>query len=150
MALPTIDQAAADAYFLATARNASWAAVADADKAIALSEAQAWLGQLCWDQTADCCGLDFTTSYTRAVCELALALHGNPTALIAATPTDRLTKREKLGDLEVEYQDTTAGAVRYGVNAPLVLQRFPWLGDILGCWLNVPTGASRILARVRS
>jgi len=154
MTLPVIDSTDATAYFAGTVREAAWTAVVDPDAQ--LNESQRWLGSLCWDETKDCCGRDFEQAYLSAVCELALALSANPTAIIGGASSagaTQLVKRQKLGDLEVEYQAPTAGTVttgRYGPNAPLVLQRFPWLGDVLGCWLNVPTGSSRIIARVRS
>jgi len=151
MTLPVIDAADATAYFTGTVREAAWLAVADPDAQ--LSEAQRWLSALCYDETKDCCGRDFQVAYLSAVCELALALSANPTAVIggAVTATGP-TKRQKLGEMEVEYFEAAgaAKAGRYGPNAPLILQRFPWLGDILGCWLKVATGSSRIIARVRS
>jgi len=153
MALPVIDATDATAYFAGTVREAAWTAVVDPDAQ--LNEAQRWLGSLCWDETKDCCGRDFEEAYLSAVCELALALSANPTAIIggATAGATQLVKRQKLGDLEIEYQAPSGESLRserYGPNAPLVLQRFPWLGDVLGCWLNVPTGSSRIIARVRS
>ena len=158
MALPIIDAGMADNYFQYTPRDAKWAALDDAVKDVLLNEAQLWLGQLCWDQQKVCCDNDFTESYTRAVSELALALQASPDALIpsgAVAASAGQVKRQKLGDLEIEYQAPTAGATvqtgRFGVNAPTVLQKFPWLWDICGCWLkNVSMGSSRIIARVRS
>jgi hypothetical protein len=140
MTLPLITDAMAAAYFAATPRNAQWLAISAPDQAISLTEAQTWLGQLCWDTAADCCGQDFPTSYTRAVSELALSLHSSPTALIgtgAATAATGPVKRQKLDALEVEYFD------------PLVLQKFPWLKDIIGCWLT-NTGSQSLVRRVRS
>jgi hypothetical protein len=154
MTLPTITIAMADGYFATTPRNSAWVAVVD--KQIELNEANRWLGALCYDQKKDCCGRSFDAAYTEAVSELALALSQNPTSLIgtaAASAATGQVKRQKLGDLEVEYHAPTAGTVtagRYGANAPFVLQRFPWLGDIVGCWLKVATGSSRVIARVRS
>ena len=154
MALPTIDNTDATAYFAGTVREAAWAAVTDPEAQ--LIEAQRWLGALCWDETKDCCGRDFIEAYTSAICELALALSTNATAIIggaASSGAAQMVKRQKLGDLEVEYQVPTAdtsAAGRYGPNAPFVLQRFPWIGDILGCWLKGSYGSSRIIARVRS
>ena len=149
MTLPAIDNTDATAYFAGTVREAAWAAVTDSDAQ--LVEAQRWLGALCWDETKDCCGRDFEEAYTSAVCELALALSANATAIIGAASTGGKIKRAQLGGLSVEYSEASASATsRYGPRAPYVLQRFPWLGDILGCWLNVATGSSRIVARVRS
>ena len=155
MVLPVIDIAAADNYFATSPRDAQWGVLDDIAKDAALNEAQLWLGQLCWDTTADCCGNDFTTSYTRAVSELALALNANPTALIsgaAASGALGPVKRQKLDVLEVEYFDprgsgsTTATPTARG---PLVLRTFPWLKDMLSCWLS-GTGSSSLLYRVRS
>ena len=149
MTLPVVTVAQADAYFLTTPRSAAWAAVAD--QQIQLNEANRWLGALCFDQTRSCCNRVFDAAYTEAVSELALALSANATAIIGAASTGGKIKRAQLGGLSVEYSEAGASTTsRYGPNAPLVLQRFPWLGDVLGCWLNVPTGSSRIIARVRS
>jgi hypothetical protein len=157
MTLPTITDAMAAAYFATTPRDAQWAAIAGAEQAVSLTEAQTWLGQLCWNTTADCCGNTFDASYTRAVSELALALHGNPTALIggAAAPAALgPVKRQKLDALEVEYFDprgsgSTATATAPTAKGPLVLQRFPWLKEIIGCFLT-NTGSSNLIRRVRS
>lgn len=149
MAPPIVTEAMADAYFLTTPRNAAWVAVAD--KQIQLNEANRWLGALCYDQTKDCCGRVFADAYTEAVSELALALSNEPNALLASTSSTGAIKRAQLGGLSVEYfEGGVTSTTRYGPQAPFVLQRFPFLGDVLGCWLNVATGSSRIVARVRS
>lgn len=154
MTLPTITPAIADAYFLTTPRNADWGAATDHQ--IWLNEANRWLGALCFDQAKDCCGRSFDAAYTEAVSELALALSKSPAALVgggAASSSAGAVKRNQLGDLVQEFydvKDAGTAATKYGPSAPLVLQRFPFLGDIIGCWLNVATGSSRIIARVRS
>lgn len=157
MTLPTITDAMANTYFATTPRQAAWAAVLPADQAIALTEAQTWLGQLCWNTTADCCGASFDASYTRAVSELALALNANPTALIgttaASTAATGAVKRQKLGDLEVEYFPVGSGsstsAAPGTTKGPLVLRTFPWLRDIVGCWIR-NAGSNQLAYRVRS
>jgi hypothetical protein len=155
MTLPTITSAMANTYFATTPRDAQWLAITAPEQAIALSEAQTWMAQLCWDPAATCCGNTFDASYTRAISELALALHGNPTALIgtgAATSSTGPVKRQKLGDLEVEYFDSRGSgstATATAPTGPLVLQKFPWLKDIIGCWLT-STGGQSLMRRVRS
>jgi hypothetical protein len=157
MTLPTITRAMADTYFATTPRLAQWNAIVDPEKDISISEAQIWLKTLCWDEKADCCGNKFDQQFTRAVSELALSLHGNPTALIGGAPASNSgpigpVKRQKLDALEVEYFDprsggavtTTGGSTR----GPLVLRTFPWLKDIIGCFLSNPN--SSLLYRVRS
>ena len=148
-ALPVVSITDATAYFLKTPRNAEWVALTD--QQIWLNEAQKYLGQLCFDQDADCCGRVFTEEWIAAVSELALALSKNPTAIIGggASASAGAVKRNKLGDLEQEFfapGESNQGS-KYGPNAPKVLQAFPWLGDILGCWLNVATGTSRVISR---
>lgn len=146
----------ADTYFATTPRLTTWNAIVDPEKDISLTEAQTWLAQLCWDPAATCCGNNFDASYTRAVSELALAIHTNPTALIpsgvASTAATGAIKRQKLGDLEVEYHPLASGASTTAASGsskgPLVLRAFPWLKDIIGCWLNI--GSSNLVYRVRS
>ena len=151
MALPVVTVTQADDYFLKTPRNAEWAAVTDHQ--IWLNEAQKYLGQLCYDEDADCCDRVFADEWTAAVSELALALSKNPTAIIGGTASTGATgavKSQKLGDLQQDYYDVKDGqssGSKYGPQAPKVLQAFPWLGDFLGCWLNVPTGSARVISR---
>ena len=149
MALPVVTVPDATAYFLTTPRNAEWVAVTDHQ--IWLNEAQKYLGQLCFDQDADCCGRVFADEWTAAVSELALALSKNPSAIIGggSTGTTGAVKKQQLGDLSIEFFEggAAAGNSKYGPQAPKVLQAFPWLGDFLGCWLNVATGSARVISR---
>lgn len=152
MTLTTVTVTDADTYFATTPRDATWQAVTD--KQIWLNEAQQWLGQLCFDPSATCCGNDFAASWTRAVSELALAMQQNPTALITGAASGGLgpVKRQKLDALEVEYFDPRSATTEAGgvsPKAPLVLRTFPWLKDILGCWLT-STGSTSLMLRVRS
>ena len=131
-----------DAYFATSPRQAQWNALTTQQKTQSLAEAQRWLGTLCWDPAADCCGRDFQAALLMATAELALALATDPQAVIGTGPADgRWTKREKLDVLEVEYGllvDSGGGdAVSGNSDYPLIIQRFPWLKDILGCWLQI-------------
>lgn len=155
MAIPTITRAMADTYFATTPRQPRWAAIVDPEKDTSLTEAQVWLGQLCWDEKATCCGNTFDTSYTRAVSELALAIHDNPTALISTGVSTSgpvgAVKRQKLDALEIEYfepSSSSASGSGGSGKGPLVLRTFPWLRDIIGCWLSNPYSSLRY--RVRS
>ena len=153
--LPVVTVAEVDAYFALTPRDAEWTAVTTKD--VYVREAQVWLGQLCMDQSKTCCGMPFADAWLMAVSELALALSKNPNAIIggpSAGGTTGAVKRNKLGDLEQEFFDVKDGSVsasRFGPNDPLVLQRFPWMYDILGCFLNATkSSGTRVIARVRS
>lgn len=169
-----VDVADANTYFANTFNAAVWAAIPVGDQTIALAEATKWLETLCWkgekcdaaqpmawprkiDATGCCSAVDCTTlppAMVQATSELALALYQNPTALISgAVAVAGLgpIKRQKLDVLEVEYFDPR-GAGQTTVDTPkgpAVLRAFPWLKDLLGCWL-LNTGSNSLMLRVRS
>ena len=176
-----LSDADADDYFVHSFNGQAWMALPVQDKTIALREATKWLeAGLCWKgekcdstqplawprviaETGCCASADCTTlppAIVQATAELALALHLNKTAIIsggaAGGGATGEVKKQQLGDLSIEFFQARAGDApvqtsRYGPTAPLVLQRFPWLGDLLGeCYMQVSTGAARIIARVRS
>jgi hypothetical protein len=151
-----IDTADADAYMATTLKADAWAAVG-ADKAKALQSAQDALRTLKWcTDEATCCGKELTSSYTAAASELALVLYNNSTAVFGAAnqlPTP-VVKRQKLGDLEQEFfaPGTVAmGALpidkRVGRYSPTVLRLYPWLLDLIGCWIDRQTDSKIPLYR---
>ena len=144
-----------DVYFLTTPRAADWVAVPD--QTPWLNEAYKWLAQLCVDQTKQCCGMSFDDAWVAANGELALALSQNPNAIIGGVSTtgaQGAIKEQKLGDLSQSFYDTKDGqltASRFGPNDPKVLAAFPWIADLLGCFMNLQkTSGTRVIARVRS
>ena len=151
MTLPTVTVPDATTYFLTTPRNAEWVALTD--QQIWLNESQRYLGQLCFDQTADCCGKTFADAWTATVSEVALALSKDSTAVIgggAVTSTTGAIKEQKLGDLMQSYYDTKSGqetTAKYGKNAPIILRKFPWIGDLFGCYMTQGYGSSRVISR---
>lgn len=178
MVLPTarsyVSDIDADDYFVHTFQHAAWFALAVGEKTIALQEATRWLETLCWyGEKCDpvqplqwprkldvngCCGAAsctaLPTEIVAATCELALVLHQNQGSLITAPAAGQagiFTKRQKLGDLEVEFDQFaagTAGASAGGSGQPLVIKTYPWLADMLRCFTS--TGRKAIIARVRS
>lgn len=170
-------------YFQGSLRAAAWQALTPSEQSAAVDAACRWLRTLCFDPLAVCCGdensrtevellADFALAWEMAFSELALMLFQHPDALVSGPPTTggggggggaaagTFTKRQKLGDLEVEYDQfssstaaaaatTSAGDPRL-TNAPKILRTFPWLYDILHCYLRRVGGTSRILYRVRS
>ena len=130
------------AYFLESPRNADWTALTAGEQAVAVAQACRWLNTLCWDISLDCCDQDFAVAWEMAFSELALWLHQNPTAIIntggGATQGTYISKQQ-LGDLVQEFRafPSAAGSTesRVSPKAPLVLQKAPWLVDVLGCWL---------------
>ena len=177
MALPTattyLSEADADTYFASSFNAATWAALTSAEKTVALAEATRWLEALCWkgekcsdtqplqwprkQDAAGCCSAVVCTALpeamVQATAELALGLHQNKTAIIGGGGSSGSLgpiKSQKLGDLQQDYYEP-AGAessVKVSNTAPLILQKFPWLVDLLGpCLLNVAAGSSRVLSR---
>ena len=83
---------------------------------------------------------------------LALQLHtAPPTPGPGTVGRTGAVKKQKLGDLEQEFYDVREGAsTKVDASAPLILQRYPYLVDILSCWSDTSVGAGRVALRVRS
>ena len=151
MTLPVVTVPDATTYCLTTPRNAEWVALTD--QQIWLDESQRYLKQLCVDETADCCGMTFAEAWTATISEVALALSKDSTAVIgggAVTSTTGAIKEQKLGDLMQSYYDTKSGqetTTKYGKNAPIILRKFPWIGDLFGCYMTQGYGSSRVISR---
>ena len=165
---------AATAYFDAGLYADAWAAVANQEAA--LREAAKWLntlifpGECCvagrflaWPrQGATCCCEDATCGMVpaqvkQAQMELALQLGSNPALLTGGVGIEQTgdkgpVKRQKLGDLEQEFFAPGEGSSTSSTEGqPTVLEKLPWLKDMLGCWLDATSlGTSRIIDRVRS
>ena len=118
----------------------------------ALEQALQWprSGVTCKGITAACDllpqGIVDATAY------LALQLHTSPpTPGGGSTGTTGAIKEQQLGELKIGYYDVKEGqSTKVDASAPLILQRFPELVDILGCWSATSTGAGRVILRVRS
>lgn len=145
----------ADAYFAATSKNDPWIAIDPARRQQLLNEAAILLNTICFDQSRDCCGRSFVDYWTMAVCELALTINNDPSGVFGAVQQNvGRIKKQKLGDLEQEFYDAaitgTNDTKRFGPHAPMALQRYPWLYDLIGCWITSQLGNTRVIARVRS
>ena len=141
-----IERADADAYMATTLKAAAWIALSEGDRTKALKSAQDALRTLKWcTDEAECCGKELEASYTAAASELALVLFQNSTAVFGAQnqlPVP-VVKREKLGDLEQEFFAPGTVAMqalpidgRVGRYSPTVLRLYPWLLDLIGCWVD--------------
>lgn len=153
-----IGVAEADAYMATTLKASSWAALTSERKAQALQSAQDALRTLRWCTDAtSCCGRELGPSYTAAATELALVLSNDATAVIGAPsqlPTP-VVKRQKLEGLEREFfspADLRGPMVlpsdgRVGRRSPTVLRLYPWLLDLVGCWISYSGGTMIPLLR---
>lgn len=141
-----IEVADADAYMATTLKAADWAALDSTQKAQALKSSQDALRTLRWctDQET-CCGKELDASYTAAASELALVLFNNSTAVLGA-PSQLpapVVRRQKFAVFEEEFFAPGAIAMqvlprdkRVGSYSPTVLRLYPWLLDLIGCWVD--------------
>ena len=151
--------AEADAYFAGNTNVTDWNAHSDALKEAALIQATQWMDYLSW--SGDCCGSTQRLSWPRknvkcrcreAVCteipfqvkqatyELAFKLVHDPDVITGGVTSGSIAtgavKRNKLADLEQEFfaPDNGSTIMKVSTTGPEVLQLYPFLVDILGCW----------------
>ncbi len=175
-----IDVATADSIWANTLNDANWTALtADQKQQSLMASTQAlevlnYLGIRCSPSTDDanlaqrlqwprsdgtCKGITSACSFIplqvqQACAYLALSLFNDPSAIIPGVPTPApergSVKMQQLGDLKQEFYSPADMGQKVDVSAPIVLQVFPWLTDILSCWLTGSYGSSKIIERVRS
>ena len=106
-------------------------------------------GATCKGITAVCGALP--QAIIDATAYLALNLYSSGTIGGGPIASTGALKKNKLGDLEQEFYDVKGDLeVKVSVDAPLVLQQYPVLVDMLGCWSVTATGSAGTLYRVRS
>jgi hypothetical protein len=137
----------------ATLKAADWAALSTLEKEQALNSAQSALRTLRWCTDEEtCCGKQLVSQYTAAAAELALVLFSNRTAVIGA-PTqlpEPVVKRSEFDVFEREFFDPNVIAQvlpkdgRVNKLSPTVLRLYPWLLDLIGCWVDTQTGGTLI------
>ena len=154
-----------------------WIALTEEEKVFSLIAATSLLetlqyrGEICsasqrlkWPrQGEDCEGRPFDCStipykVKEATVMLAMQMAKDPGGIIGGggvdnSPAGTFTKRQKLGDLEIEYAqfNNNVGSNCDDCNEPLAYQKFPWLEAVLGCLTDMPViGGARIIGRVRS
>ena len=154
-----------------------WVAKTDEEKELSLITATRWLETL--DYVGDRCSgtqrLKWPRSGAKAVCDgvqadctfippiikeaeviLAIAYVDSPSSFPGAgggsiAPSGTFTKRQKLGELDIEYAQfsNNVGSSCDDCDNPQIIQSFPWIDDLLGCWLNMgpSSGAGFVLTR---
>jgi len=151
--------AEADAYFAGNTHVTDWNNHSDALKEAALIQATQWLDYLNWSgkvctttQRLNWPRKDVTCMGREAVCtmiplqvkqaayELAFKLVHDPDAITGGVRGNGIAtgavKRNKLADLEQEFfaPDNGSTVMKVSPTGPDVLQLYPFLVDILGCW----------------
>ena len=166
--------------------NATWAALSNDDKIIALVGATYWLEPLAWngdrcDPSTDdddspqalswprsgviCDGVEAKCTFIPAAIKqaqilLAYYLSQDPDAITGApgggggAAAGTFVSLQRLGDLEQQFSAYPSGEQSSNdctsCANPEVLNKFPWLKDLLKCWADAGNANSRILLRVRS
>jgi len=154
-----------------------WAATSDDTLVVALLTATRWLetltykgsrctatqrlkwprsGAVCDGVTSDCSSIPFDIQEAEVILAWTWVKYPDqfPGASSGgATQTGTYVKRNKLGDLEQEFDVYPAGTGSESCDTcgqPAIIKAFPWLTDLLGCWAETTTSENKILLRVRS
>ena len=71
-----------------------------------------------------------------------------------SAPAGTYIKRQKIDVLEIEYDQFNSNQYNDDCSdctLPAILQEFPWLADLLGCWLGTnSTGGNRLIRLFRN
>lgn len=172
-----ISVAEADLILNASFKATDWAALTQSDKEISLQQATRqleyllYVGERCYPSTDDeaehqalqwprsgasCRGVTANCAaiplpIKQACAYLALDLYSAGGELgDAPSGTQGPIKRQKLGELEQEFFEPGGTDTKVDPKAPILLQTYPWLADVLGCWLIDAGTGSRVILRVRS
>ena len=173
-----ISVAQADDYYAGSLLEQYWTPLTQAEKEAALMaatsslEALSYIGTRCtpssddplleqalqWPRSdATCKGIAAACTMlpqpiVDATAWLALQLHTAPPVPGGGTVgSTGAIKKQQLGELSQEFYDVREGAsTKVDASAPIILQRYPYLVDVLSCWSDTAIGAGRVALRVRS
>ena len=175
-----VTEAEADAIAANLPFSDEWAALTAEDKALGLIVSTRWLETLsyqgtrctstqrlkwprkdaeCDGQTSVCTAIPYTIQETEVILAYQYVLEpssfpGFGGSSGDAAPAGTYVKRQKIDVLEIEYDQFNEN--QYNDNCsdcslPAILQEFPWLKDLLGCWLgNVSTTGNRLIRLYRN
>lgn len=111
-------------------------------------------GATCDGVTAECSAIPYRIQ--EAQVNLAVTYTTNPTHFPGGSQggaaQGTYVKRQKLGSLEVEYDqyDGSSNTSCNNCNDPAIITAFPYLKDLLGCWVGGLSGGVGLMLRVRS
>ena len=175
-----VDLAEADAIAANLPFAAEWAALTDEEKTDGLIVATRWLetlsyggerctttqrlkwprkGAECDGQVSDCSSIPYAIKEAEVI--LAHQYNLDPKSFPGfggsagdSTPAGTYIKRQKIDVLEIEYDQFSENQYNddcSDCSLPAILQEFPWLKDLLGCWLgNVSTTGNRLIRLYRN
>ena len=153
-----------------------WNATSDNDLALGLTTATRWLETLnyrgdrckptqrlkwprlgisCDGVTSDCAGIPYAIQEAEVI--LAWAWIKTPSQFPGegsggSAPTGTYVKRQKLDVLEIEYDEfnNPESSSCDTCGNPAIIQAFPWLVDLLGCWASGNSGSNREIRLYRN
>ena len=115
-------------------------------------------GVTCDGEVADCSFIPETIKITQVI--IAYNFLTNPDQVPgtpgsgAGTPTGTYIKRQKIDVLEIEYDQYTSNQFNLDCNDcddPYLIQIYPWLRDLLSCWLTTDgTSKNRLIRLFRN
>ena len=154
-----------------------WIAATQDEKNLSLIQATRWLetldykgerckasqrlkwprnGAVCDGVTSDCSGIPYPIQEA----EVALAIQYNSKPNLfpgngsgGTAPTGTYVKRQKLDVLEIEYDEfnNPESSSCDTCGDPAIIQAFPWLTDLLGCWAaGISTGSNQMIRLYRN
>lgn len=172
-----VDLATAEAIAAMLPGGDDWIAKPQDEKELSLVSATRWLETLNYvgDRCSGTQRLKWPRSGAKAVCDgvqadctfipnqlkeaeviLAIAYVDSPSSFPGAgggssAPSGTYVKRQQLGELSIEYAQfsNNVGSSCDDCDNPQIIQSFPWIDDLLGCWLNMgpSSGAGFVLTR---
>jgi len=116
-------------------------------------------GAECDDQISDCTAIPYAIKEAEVILAYQYVLAPNSFPGFGgsagdSTPTGTYIKRQKIDVLEIEYDQFNENQYNddcSDCSLPAILQKFPWLKDLLGCWLgNVSTTGNRLIRLFRN
>jgi hypothetical protein len=152
-----------------------WAALGEEERNLSLIVATRWLetltygGDRCkatqrlkWPRSgvscdgivSDCAGIPYRILEAEVTLAIKYTTDPNlfPGEGSGGAAQGTYVKRQKLGSLEIEYDQYDGSSVTScdNCNDPKIITAFPWLKDLLGCWIGGLSGGVGLMLRVRS
>ena len=101
----------------------------------------------CDGVTSDCSGIPYPIQESEVILAILQTTKPNqfPGQGGGSAPTGTYVKRQKLDVLEIEYDEFSnpESSSCDTCGSPAIIQAFPWLTDLLGCWASVSTGSNK-------
>ena len=175
-----VDLAEADAIAENLPFADEWAALTDEEKIYGLVVATRWIDTLnytgtrctttqrlkwprkgaeCDGLVSDCSSIPYPIKETEVILAYQYVLEpksfpGFGGSAGDSAPAGTYIKRQKIDVLEIEYDQFNTNQYTpecSDCTLPAILQEFPWLEDLLGCWLGTnSTGGNRLIRLYRN